>query len=62
MTVVYAMILDGSGLVFKPTFHCFYGEGVMQMADGLPKFENLAASLGGSGKQFAEPSSTGFRR
>lgn len=62
MTVVYAMTLDGSGLVFEPTFHCFYGEGVIHMADGLPKFEDLPAPLGGSGKQLDEPSSTGVRR
>lgn len=62
MTVVYAMTLDGSGLVFEPTFHCFYGEGVLHMADGLPKFENLPAALGGSGKRCDEPSSTGVRR
>lgn len=62
MTVVYAMTLDGSGFVFEPTFHCFYGEGVLHMADGLPKFEDLPAALGGSGTQCDEPSSTGVRR
>jgi len=62
MTVVYAMTLDGSGFVFQPTFHCFYGEGVMQFADGLPKFVDLPTELGGSGQRLDEPPSTGFRR
>ncbi len=62
MTVVYAMTLDSSGLMFEPTFRCFYGEGVLHMADGLPKFDDLPAPLGGSGKQCDEPAGTGFRR
>ena len=62
MTVVYAMTLDGSGLVFEPTFHCYYGEGVLHIADGLPKFENLPTHLGGSGKRLEEPPATGIRR
>lgn len=62
MTVVYAMTLDGSGLVFEPSFHCFYGEGVLHIADGLPKFADLPAALGGSGERFDEPAGSGFRR
>jgi hypothetical protein len=62
MTVIYAMTLDDSDLVFEPTFHCFYEEGVLHMADGLPKFVDLPAPLGGSGERIDEPSSTGFRR
>lgn len=62
MTVVYAMTLDGSGVAFEPTFHCFYAEGVLHMADGLPKFEDLPAPFGGSGKQIQEPARTGIRR
>ena len=62
VTVIYAATLDGSGFVFEPTFHCFYGEGVIDFADGLPKFVDLPAELGGSGKRIDEPASTGMRR
>lgn len=62
MTVVYATVLEKSGLEFEPAFHSYYGEGVMHIADGLPKFEDLPAALGGSGKQLDEPSATGMRR
>ena len=61
MTVVYAVTLAEAGFVFEPTFHCFYGEGVLAMADGLPKYEDLPAPLGGSGKRLDEPAATGFR-
>ena len=61
MTVVYATTLEGSGFVFEPTFHSFYGEGVLDMADGLPKFADLPAPLGGSGRRVDEPSRTGMR-
>jgi hypothetical protein len=45
-----------------PTFHSFYGEGVMHIADALPKFADLPAELGGSGKQLDEPPGTGMRK
>jgi hypothetical protein len=61
MTVVYAMTLVDSTFAFEPTFHCYYGEGVLHMADGLPKFLDLPAPLGGSGKQLDEPARTAFR-
>lgn len=61
MTVVYATLLEGSGLRYEPTFHSFYGEGVMHIADGLPKFEDLPAEFGGSGKRLDEPAGTGMR-
>lgn len=62
MTVVYAMTLHGSGFVFEPTFHCYYGERVLDVADGLPKFEDLPARLGGSDEQVEEPAATAFLR
>lgn len=62
MTVVYATLLEGSGLRYEPTFHSFYGEGVMHVADGLPKFSDLPVELGGSGKRVDEPAHTGMRR
>ncbi|MGH8146510.1 MAG: GFA family protein [Rhodanobacteraceae bacterium] len=62
MTVVYATLLEGSGLTYAPTFHSFYDEGVMHIADGLPKFVDLPAELGGSGKRLDEPAHTGMRQ
>ena len=62
MTVVYAMTLAGSAFAFEPTFHCFYGEGVLHVADGLPKYEDLPENLGGSGKRLEEPPASGVRR
>jgi hypothetical protein len=62
MTVVYAMTLAESGFAYAPTFHCYYGEGVVHLADGLPKFEDLPKPLGGSGQQFDEPARTELRR
>ncbi|HET9818610.1 MAG TPA: GFA family protein [Rhodanobacteraceae bacterium] len=61
MTVVYAAVLEESGFKYEPTFHSFYGEGVMHIADGLPKFADLPAELGGSGKRLEEPATTGMR-
>lgn len=61
MVVVYATLLEGSGLTYAPAFHSFYGEGVMHVADGLPKFADLPAELGGSGKRLDEPARTGMR-
>ena len=61
LVVVYATELEGSGLAYAPTFHSFYGEGVMHVADGLPKFADLPAELGGSGKRLEEPARTGMR-
>ena len=62
MTVVYAMTLADSELAFEPTFHCYYGEGVLHLADGLPKFADLPENLGGTGERLDEPPSTGMRR
>ena len=61
MVVVYAMTLEGSGLALMPTFHSFYDEGVLHIADRLPKFADLPAQLGGSGRRLAEPAGSGMR-
>ena len=37
------------GLVYQPTLHVNYGEKVMAMADGLPKFKDFPKDFGGSG-------------
>lgn len=37
-----------------PTLHVFYGERMMAVPDGLPKFRDLPAELGGSGDTLAE--------
>ena len=61
MVVVYATVLEGSGLSYEPTFHSFYEEGVMHVADGLPKFADLPAEIGGSGRRLDQPERTGMR-
>ena len=61
MTVVYAMTLADSAFRFEPSHHCFYGERVLDVADGLPKYEDLPEPLGGSGKRIDEPAATGLR-
>lgn len=39
---------------FKPGFHVHYQESIHPMKDGLPKFRDLPAEAGGSGKQLTE--------
>ena len=41
-------------LAFKPKVHVNYGEKVIAMADGLPKFRDFPSELGGSGEQVPE--------
>ncbi len=60
MTVVYPMTLVGSGLEYKPAFHIHYGERVMDVADGLPKFAEMPEQFRGSGETVAEPATTGW--
>ena len=60
MTVVYPMTLAGSGLAYRPAFHIFYDERVMDVADGLPKFAQMPEQFGGSGEQADEPASSGW--
>lgn len=45
---VYAALLPT--LSFEPTMHVFYGESVLPIRDGLPKFRDLPAEAGGSGE------------
>jgi hypothetical protein len=63
MTVVYPMTLAGSEgtVAFEPSFHIFYGERVMDLTDGLPKFLGLPLDFGGTGELIAEGSQSGWR-
>lgn len=49
---VYAATLPT--LEFKPGLHVNYGETVLPMRDGLPKFKDMPVEMGGSGEQLAE--------
>lgn len=42
------------GLDYRPTLHVHYGEKVMSVKDGLPKFKDFPADFGGSGETLAE--------
>jgi hypothetical protein len=63
MTVVYPMTLAGAEdpSAFKPSFHIFYDERVMDLADGLPKFAALPPDFGGTGETIEEAGYTGWR-
>lgn len=41
-------------LAFKPGVHVNYAESVLRIADGLPKFRDFPADLGGSGQTVPE--------
>ena len=41
-------------LAFQPAVHLHYQESVLPMKDGLPKFRDFPADVGGSGKMMAE--------
>jgi hypothetical protein len=43
-----------SGLAFKPTLHVHYGEKVLAVRDGLPKFKDFPKDFGGSGETVPE--------
>ncbi|MEM8755331.1 MAG: GFA family protein [Pseudomonadota bacterium] len=58
VTLFYGDFFDGPPL--KPDHHVHYGERIYAMADGLPKFVDLPARLGGGGAMAAEPAATGF--
>lgn len=49
---VYSAMLPD--LDFKPGLHIRYEEKVLSIPDGLPKFSDLPAELGGSGEQLPE--------
>jgi len=42
------------GLVFAPGLHVHYGEKVMAVKDGLPKFKDFPKDFGGSGDVIPE--------
>jgi hypothetical protein len=43
-----------AGLSYQPTVHVHYGEKVMSVRDGLPKFKDFPKEFGGSGITLAE--------
>ena len=42
------------GFPFKPTLHVHYGEKVLAVRDGLPKFKDFPKEFGGSGATLPE--------
>jgi hypothetical protein len=42
------------GLTYTPALHVNYGEKVMSVRDGLPKFKDFPKDFGGSGEMLAE--------
>ncbi|HYD47138.1 MAG TPA: GFA family protein [Terriglobales bacterium] len=42
------------GFQYQPTLHVHYGERVMAVRDGLPKFKDFPKEFGGSGEMLAE--------
>ncbi|MEX2647563.1 MAG: GFA family protein [Alphaproteobacteria bacterium] len=49
---IYAAIVRE--LAFEPELHVFYGEATLPIRDGLPKFRDLPAKMGGSGDMLPE--------
>jgi hypothetical protein len=52
MTDVPAGMIEG--LTFAPTLHVHYGEKVLAVRDGLPKFRDFPKEFGGSGVTLPE--------
>lgn len=52
VTDVFAAAIPS--LAFEPGVHVNYAETVLPMRDGLPKFKDFPAAIGGSGEQVAE--------
>jgi hypothetical protein len=52
MIDVFSVVLPQ--LEFKPTMHVHYGEKVLAMRDGLPKFKDFPKPFGGSGETLPE--------
>lgn len=42
------------GLVFEPALHTHYGERVISLRDGLPKYKDFDPAVGGSGETLPE--------
>ena len=49
---VYAAIIPS--FAFKPAVHVFYGDKVLSVHDGLPKFKDMPSQMGGSGETLPE--------
>jgi hypothetical protein len=49
---VYAATIPD--LSFQPQVHIHYGEKVLSIPDGLPKFKDVPEAFGGSGAQLPE--------
>lgn len=43
-----------AGFTFQPTVHVHYGEKVLALRDGLPKFRDFPTDFGGSGELLPE--------
>jgi hypothetical protein len=52
MVDVYAAVIPD--LAFAPQLHVHYAESVLPMKDGLPKFKDMPAEVGGSGETVPE--------
>lgn len=52
MVDVFSVVLPD--LAFQPTMHVHYGEKVVAMRDGLPKFKDFPKEFGGSGDTVPE--------
>ena len=52
MIDVFSVVLPD--LAFQPTMHVHYGEKVLAMRDGLPKFKDFPKEFGGSGETLTE--------
>lgn len=52
ITDVYAAVLRD--FPFKGALHVNYGEAVVRVHDGLPKFKDMPADMGGSGETIPE--------
>lgn len=52
MVDVYAATIPG--FAFDPTLHVNYGEKVLSIKDGLPKFHDFPSEFGGSGETLPE--------
>jgi len=49
---VYVSVLQG--FTHEPTLHVHYGNKMISVKDGLPKFKDLPADFGGSGEKLPE--------
>jgi hypothetical protein len=49
---VYASVLPD--LPFKPALHVFYGDTVLHIKDGVPKWKDVPKEMGGSGQSLPD--------